>query len=132
MLKSDKLFAPLRSEGFLYTDPLKKANILNEQFKSTFTSDINTVIPDKDPSTHPIMDKIDINKEGIYKLIKKINPKTATGPNNITEKENINTCTDIFTLIFTKSMQTGIDPHDWNHANVTPVFKKGEKQHPGN
>ena len=127
--------SPLRSEGLLYTDTLKKENILNEQFKSAFTFETNTVISDKGPPTHPIVDNIDINREGIYKLIKNINPKKATRPDNITGiviKENINTCTDIFTLFFTKSIHTGKVPHDWNHANVTPVFKIGDKHHPGN
>ena len=50
-------------------------------------------------------------------------------------KENIyiHVCTDILTLIlFTKSLDTDKVPSDWNHANVTPVFKKGDKHNPGN
>jgi hypothetical protein len=39
--------------------------------------------------------------------------------------ENINICSDILTIIFTNSIQSGKVPSDWNHANVTPVFKKG-------
>jgi hypothetical protein len=29
-------------------------------------------------------------------------------------------------------LETGKVPSDWNHANVTPVLKKGDKHNPGN
>jgi hypothetical protein len=63
------------------------------------------------------------------KLIKNINPSKATGPDTIAGrvlKENIDICTDILTLLFTKSLETGKVPSDWNQANVIPVFKKGD------
>jgi hypothetical protein len=47
--------APLRSEGTLHSHPSEKANILSKQFQSAFTSEANTNIPDKGPSTHPTM-----------------------------------------------------------------------------
>jgi hypothetical protein len=36
------------------------------------------------------------------------------------------------TIIYKKSVETGKVPLDWNHANVAPVCKKGDKQHPVN
>jgi hypothetical protein len=47
-------------------------------------------------------------------------------------QENIDICTDILTLLLTKSLETGKVPSDWNHANVTPVLKKEDKHNPGN
>jgi hypothetical protein len=41
----------------LHADPTEKANILNRQFQLAFSSEANTEIPDKGPSTHPIMTK---------------------------------------------------------------------------
>ncbi|KFZ56694.1 hypothetical protein N321_01498, partial [Antrostomus carolinensis] len=35
-------------------------------------------------------------------------------------------------IIFAKSWETGEVPEDWRKANVTPVFKKGTKEDPGN
>ncbi|KFQ30023.1 hypothetical protein N331_07976, partial [Merops nubicus] len=35
-------------------------------------------------------------------------------------------------IIFAKSWQTGEMPEDWRKANVTPGFKKGKKEDPGN
>ena len=90
--------APLRSEGTLHTNPIEKANILNKQFQSAFTSEANTNIPDKGTSDYPVMEPININREGVYKLIKNINPNKATGPDNISGKllkQNIDICTDI-------------------------------------
>lgn len=117
--------APLRSEGTLHTNPVEKANILNTQFQSAFTSEANTNIPDKGTSNYPKMEPINISREGVYKLIKNINPNKATGPDNIPGKllkQNIDICTDILCIIFNRSLETGQVPTDWNHANVTPVF----------
>ncbi|GAB0204772.1 mitochondrial enolase superfamily member 1 [Grus japonensis] len=35
-------------------------------------------------------------------------------------------------IIFERSWRTGEMPEDWRKANVTPVFKKGKKEDPGN
>jgi hypothetical protein len=56
----------------------------------------------------------------------------AVGPDNIAGKiltENVDICSDILTIIYKITMETGQVPLDWNHANVTPVYKKGDK-HP--
>jgi hypothetical protein len=61
------------------------------------------------------MEPIKISRDGVYKLIKNINPSKATGPDTIAGrvlKENIDICTDILTLLFTKSLKTGKVPSD--------------------
>jgi hypothetical protein len=40
---------PVASEGTLHSHPSEKANILSKQFQSAFTSEANTIIPDKGP-----------------------------------------------------------------------------------
>ncbi|KGL79133.1 RNA-directed DNA polymerase from mobile element jockey, partial [Tinamus guttatus] len=35
-------------------------------------------------------------------------------------------------IIFERSWRRGEVPEDWKKANVTPVFKKGKKEDPGN
>jgi len=35
-------------------------------------------------------------------------------------------------MIFERSWRTGEVPEDWRKANVTPIFKKGKKEDPGN
>ena len=90
-------------------------------------------ILDKGPSIHPKMRTIAITRDGVYKLIKNIKPIKATGPDTIAGKvlkQNIEMCTEILTLIFYRSLETGKAPSDWNHANVTPAFKKGDKHNP--
>jgi len=40
--------------------------------------------------------------------------------------KKLNICSDIFTFIFTKSIQLGKVPSDWDHAKATPVQKGGQ------
>jgi hypothetical protein len=56
-------------KGVLHADPTEKDNILNRQFQSAFSSEANTEILDKSPSTHPIMKNISISKKDILKLV---------------------------------------------------------------
>ena len=81
------------------------------------------------------MPQISIHNPGILKLLSNLNPHKACGPDNINSrilKELREHTAPILTLLFIKSLETGTTPTDWKHANVAPVFKKGEKYKPVN
>ena len=120
----------LKKEGQLVADTKQKANILNEQFQSVFTTESIDNIPNKDVSPHPVIPSLTITTPGIQKLLNNINPHKATGPDNISGrilKDLQNLTAPILTIIFQKSLQTGCILSNWKHANVAPANKKGEK-----
>jgi len=41
-------------------------------------------------------------------------------------------CAEPLSIIFERSWRTAEVPTDWRKANVTPIFKKGKKEDPGN
>jgi hypothetical protein len=76
--------APLKNQqGFLKNYNQSKANILNEQFKSVFTTENHTNFPDKGPSPFPPMTNIHITEHGVYKLLKNQKLHKATGPDEV-------------------------------------------------
>jgi hypothetical protein len=122
--------APLKKEGQLVADTKQKVNILNEQFQSVFTTESIDNIPNKGVSPHPGIQSFAITTPGIQKLLNRINPHKASGPDNISGrilKDLQNLTAPILTIIFQKSLQTGCIPSDWKHANVAPAYTKGEK-----
>ena len=69
------------------------------------------------------------------RLLQKTNPQKASGPDMIPArllKECAEDLAPILTIIFSKSLQTGIVPDDWKTANVSAVFKKGQRYDPAN
>lgn len=110
----------------------EKANVLNEQFQRAFSIESKSnPIPDKGKSTYPIMNNITISTQGVSKLLRQINPHKATGPDQICGKvlkELSEEIATIITCIFQKTLDSGKIPTDWKHANVCPVFKKGDKR----
>ncbi len=127
--------ASLRDNGILTSDNKTKANILNGQFKSVFTAEPDLDLPNKGPSPFSSMPNFTVGANGIDKLLWKLNPHKASGPDNISARV-LNECrqeiSPILACIFNKSIQEGTVPDDWRHANVAPIFKKGEKYDPAN
>ncbi len=72
---------------------------------------------------------------GVEKLLSKIDPTKASGPDNIPcriLKELSSKLAPILTYIFEQSLSSGELPEEWTKANIAPVFKKGSKHLPEN
>ncbi len=121
--------SPLKEDNLLYSESTKKAEILNNQFKSVFTQDNDKLPPPPTPE-YPVMSDISINVNGIYKLLCNLNPHKAAGPDTISPrvlKELAKEVAPCLEIIFQSSYSTGEVPDDWRTANVSPIFKKGDK-----
>jgi len=123
--------APLLQRGVLHSNSLDKANILNNQFKSVFSCpDSGSITPRLDGEGYGIIDNLTITCDGVQKLLEKIKPQKASGPDNIPGRvlrELAVEIAPVLTAIFSKSLNTGTLPRPWTKAIVTPIFKKGNK-----
>ena len=81
------------------------------------------------------MPEITVNPVGVEKLLRQLNPSKASGPDNIPAKilkECSRELAPLITTLFTKTIQEGKIPCDWKEANITAVFKKGDRNIPSN
>ena len=81
------------------------------------------------------MPDISIAAEGIDKLLVGLNPHKAAGPDKfkpIVLQTLHKELAPILQFIFQRSLDTGKLPDIWKEANVSPIFKKGEKSDPSN
>jgi hypothetical protein len=127
--------APLLHQGQYVSDAASKATILNQEYASVFTSENLLDIPLKGNSPYPKMPEIHIDERGVLKLLSQINPHKACGPDALSArvlKEMAPQLAPALTTIFLRSLDSGSIPAIWRDANITPVFKKGEKFRPSN
>ena len=79
------------------------------------------------------MKELQISDEGVTKLLRKVNPNKASGPDSIPArilKELADEIAPLLTIIFNKSLEQGEVAADWRKANVTAIYKKGNKYEP--
>ena len=134
--KADNIgVSPIRDEGRLQSHPRKKAELLNRQFKSVFTQEDASNIPEPSGPAQPPIEELSIENKGVQKLLERINPSKASGPDAIPNrvlKEAAEEISPILTAIFKQSIEQEQLPSDWKKAYVTPVFKKGDRHQPEN
>ena len=75
---------------------------------------------------YPSMPPINITVAGVQKLLNKLNPYKAPGPDNLQPqilRELSCQIAPVHCNIFKVSLRAGTVPDDWNLANVTPIYK---------
>ena len=122
--------APLKNGPNLHSDSASKARLLLNQFCSVFTKDNDIPPPEMTGPAYPDLAPLIIEEKGVAKLLKNLNPSKASGPDLIPTRV-LQTCSDtiapILTRIFNTSIRTGKLPSDWMKANISAVFKKGDR-----
>ena len=122
--------SPLKQKGNLISDSKSKADILVEQFQSVFTKLTDSIMPNMSNRTIPKMDKIVIDSKGVEKLLSNLKTSKSVGPDsipNLVLKSCAKELSVGLSTIFQFSIDTGSLPTDWRDANISPVFKKGDR-----
>ncbi|KAK4806934.1 hypothetical protein QYF61_027301 [Mycteria americana] len=125
--------------GNTVTKDEENAEVLNAFFASVFNSRANCSLGtqppeledrDGDQNGAPI-----IQGEMVSDLLHHLDTHKSMGPDEIHPrvlKELAEVLTKPLSIIYQQSWLTGEVPVDWRLANVTPIFKKGRKEDPGN
>ena len=113
--------------------PQDQAELFNDFFYEQFSDASNYNIP-VDFNNDSRFD-VNFDHLRIKKLLIKINPNKAHGPDGIHGKLLKNCAVGLaypLSLIFKISYNTGSIPNDWKMANVVPIHKKGNKHEVSN
>ena len=107
----------------------EKAAEFNGQFTDVFTKSEYSQVSLLDRSA-PLMEDIVVTKEGVTKRLKGLNPSKALWPGELHPrvlKELATELGPIFAHLFQQSIDSGDIPKEWTLANISPLFKKGDR-----
>ena len=105
----------------------KAAEILNQQFSLVFTRDDDSSTPLKGNSPYPAMSDIQINKKGVQKLLKDLNPHKAKGPDGVPSriiKIGAEELSPALVKLYQHSIDVGEVQQEWRDANVVPILRR--------
>ena len=129
--------AALRNEnGVMIFDDKEISNICNRYFHSVFNKPTEgEEMPEMNVLCEDSIRNITITPNMVEKQLDKLNKFKACGPDNIHPhvlKETASAICLPLSIIFNESLQIGQTPDDWKMANVSPIFKKGDRNDPAN
>ena len=113
-----------------------KAECLNNFFASVYTAEDTSQIPTIPPrQVHTPMENIIVTKDKVLSKLNNLNITKAQGPDGIHPcmlYELRNELAEPLTILFNKSLEERTVPKDWKEAQITPIFKKGNRNAPTN
>ena len=131
--------APLKDENNdIISDDKGKANVINKYFSSVFTKEDLQTLPkmsEGEKSCDMFVSDLVITEKAVRDKLNKLNPNKSPGPDKLYPrilKELSDELAKPLTNFFNLSIEKGELPDEWKLAEVTAIFKKGDKQNPGN
>ena len=123
---------PILKNGTFVLNCAEKAKLFNDHFSNQCTLILNnSVLPDFHYLTETRISSVHITNNEILTLIRNLNPNKASGSDGISGMM-LSICDESVVLplkiIFQNILDTSIYPDMWKLANVTPIFKKEDKQ----
>lgn len=139
-LKTKSGIAELREEvngevKFASSDE-DKARVLSEFFGKVFTVEPDLVdLPEQVYNVPQPMPNIEIAPEDVLGRLQKLKVDKSPGPDNVHPrilKELREELKDVLVDLFNTSLREGKLPNEWKTANVSAIYKKGDKSEPSN
>jgi len=139
--KTKDKVGPLKDDnGKLILEDEDRAELLNTFFSSVFTKENMTQLPEVKNRDDTIgedekLKEIKIESFMVFNKLIKLKEGKAPGDDGLVPLFLKKVASEIcypLADIFNSSLEEGVVPLDWRIANVTPIYKKGSRQDPGN
>ena len=123
-----------RGDGTLTEDDVSTAEELCRCFHEVFVREDGLGGADEGGGGMTGEDVV-FTEDEVLKKLKRLKPEKSSGPDGM-HPLVLHRCADSLaiplSMIFNKSYEEGRVPMDWKDANVSPIFKKGNRNDPGN
>ena len=133
--KKKEQILTITDEGVTYDNEKDMSEILNKNFQSVFTKEPSFDTNQDTPTPKKRLREIKLTKKRVLEALKDLDKSKSMGPDEISPWI-LNECREVLCqpilMIFTNSLQQGKLPKIWKKANITPLYKKGNKSNPLN